>query len=101
MMIEGPRGARPDELPSLRELTDQVFRPGMIDQYPQLFNADNAECLRVCVDDGKCVSHVGMSERNAVLFGCPIKVCCIGGVGTLPEYRGKGLASACFDDAVR
>ena len=98
--IDGPRALRPTEFESLRALTDVVFRPGMPEQYPQLYNADNIERLRVCIADGKCVSHVGMTERHALLFGCPIQVCCIGSVCTYPEYRGLGLASACFEDAV-
>ncbi|HZO89555.1 MAG TPA: GNAT family N-acetyltransferase [Chthonomonadaceae bacterium] len=98
-MIEGPRAVRKEEFETLRPLTDVVFRPDMMDEYPQLFNEDNLENLRVCVDEGRCVSHVGMTERTASLFGCQVKTCCIGAVSTLPEYRKQGLASACFDDA--
>jgi hypothetical protein len=86
---------------SLRALTSIVMREGLVDQFGQLFNEDNYANLRVCSDGGRCVCHVGMIERGAVLFGCPIKVGCIGGVCTLPEYRKQGLASACFDDALR
>jgi predicted N-acetyltransferase YhbS len=99
--MEGPRGVRSEDIASLRALTDLVMREGLVDQYPQLFNADNYENLRVCVDEGKCVCHVGMTERGAVLFGCPIQVGCIGGVCTHPDCRNQGLASACFDDALR
>ena len=98
--MEAPRAVRPEEMDTLRALTDTVFRPGLMDQYPQLFNEDNRENLRVCVDAGRCVSHVGMTERGASFFGCALRVCCIGAVSTLPEYRGQGLASACFDDTV-
>lgn len=102
--MDGPRAVRGEEFESLRTLTNSVFRPNtdedMPSQYPQLFNEDNFENLRVCIDGEGCVSHVGMTERYASLFGCRIQVCCIGAVSTLPEYRGKGLASACFDDAV-
>jgi len=104
-MIEGPRAVKPEEFESLGELVGTVFRPSsrhrMFAEYPQLFNADNFENLRVCVEEGRCVSHVGMIERGASLFGCPIQVCCIGAVSTYKEYRGQGLASACFDDAVQ
>ncbi len=99
--MEGPRGVRKEEFTTLRELTDAVFRVNMIDEYPQLFNADNLENLRVCVDVGRCVSHVGMTQRHASLCGSLIRVCCIGAVSTFPEYRKQGLASACFDDAVQ
>jgi len=43
--MEGPRELREGELDSLRELTEGVFRTGMIEQYPQLFNAENFENL--------------------------------------------------------
>jgi len=98
--MEGPRGVRKEDFDSLRAMTDVVFRPGLVDEYPQLFNEDNFENLRVCLDGGRCVSHVGMTERRASLFGCQITVCCIGAVSTHPDYRKQGLASACFDDAV-
>lgn len=99
--MEGPRAVRKEELASLRELVGIVFRPSLMDEYPQLFNEDNLENLRVVVDNGRCVSHVGMIQRYASLFGCMVKTCCIGAVSTLPEYRNRGLASACFDDAIQ
>src|SRR5690348_8886220 len=99
--MDGPRGARKEDLPSLRALTDLVMREGLVDQYVQLFNEDNYENLRICVEDGKCVSHVGMTEQGAVLLGCPIHAACIGGVCTHPDYRKRGFASASFDDAAR
>lgn len=103
--MEGPRAIRSDEFESLRTLANRVFRADLQEdmptQYPHLFNQANFENLRVCVDSGTVVSHVGMTERHASLFGCGIQVCCIGAVSTLPEYRGQGCASQCFDDCVR
>lgn len=98
--MEGPRGLRPDELEAVRALTGAVFRPSLVDEYPQLFNEDNYENLRVAFDGERCVSHVGTTRRAASLLGCQIRVTCVGAVSTLKEYRGQGLASACFDDAV-
>ncbi len=98
--MEGPRAVRKQEMESLRELTAKVFRPTLMDEYPHLFNEENREKLRVCLDEGRCVSHVGMKQQSASLFGCPIRTACIGAVSTAPEYRKQGLASACFDDAV-
>jgi predicted N-acetyltransferase YhbS len=97
--LEGPRGVRIEDAESLRELTDIVFRPGMPEQYPLLFDRDNFENLRICLDNGKVVTHIGMMQRGASVFGLPIRVCCIGAVSTHPDYRNLGLASACFDDA--
>src|SRR5579862_8267342 len=98
--MDGPRAVRLDEMDALRKLTDVVFRPGMPEQYPQLFNNENLDNLRVCFDGSTCVSHVGMTQRNASLMGCTIRVCCIGSVATHPDYRNQGLASACFESAV-
>lgn len=99
--MDGPRALHSHEFEALRRLTDIVFRPGMPEQYPQLFNTDNLDNLTVCFDGPTCTSHVGMVQRNALLMGCPIRVCCIGAVATHPDYRNLGLASACFDNAVR
>src|SRR5436305_8911342 len=99
--MEGPRGVRPADMESLRELTGLVMREGLVDQFAQLFAESNYENLRVCLEHGRCVSHVGMTQSGAALFGCPIRVACIGGVCTHPDYRKLGLASACFDDAAR
>ena len=99
--IDGPRGARSADLPSLRALTNLVMREGLVDQFAQLFHPANYENLRICAADGRCVCHVGMTLQNAVLLGCEIRVACIGGVCTHPDYRQQGLASACFDDTVR
>ncbi len=95
--MEGPRPVERDEWESLKRLTGAVFRPTLTDQYPQLFNEDNRENLIVIVEDGECVTHCGMIERWATILGCTVKVCCIGAVCTLPEYRGRGLASAAFE----
>lgn len=98
--MEGPRAVGEHEMESLRALTGTVFRTTMFEEYPQLFNADNLENLRVCLDDaGRCVSHVGMKQQDASLYGCRIRTACIGAVSTDPAYRKQGLASACFDDA--
>ena len=95
--MEGPRALRADELESLRELVDEVFRKNsprsMFDDYPQLFNQGNLHRLRVCVDDGKVVTHIGYTERFASILGCTVKVGCIGAVATHPDYRGRGLAT--------
>ena len=99
-MMDGPRSLHSDEWAQLNTVVETVFRPGMFEQYPQLFNEANRDNLRVVVADGKVVSHVGMIERPASLLGCAIQVCCIGGVATLPDYRERGYASAAFADAV-
>jgi hypothetical protein len=84
-------------------LINIVFREGkpptMGEQYPHLFTPDNFHNLRVISEDGKIVSHVGTTIRNALILGCHLRVGNIGAVGTYKEYRKRGFASACFDDA--
>jgi hypothetical protein len=94
---------KPDEFRSLMTMIDAVFRPGapptMGAEYPHLFTPDNFSNLRVVREDGKIVSHVGTTIRSAAILGCPVRVGNIGAVGTYKEYRGRGFAGACFDDA--
>ena len=98
-MIEGPRGTRLEERESLQKCVGAVFRPVLMDEYPQLFHDDNLENCRVILDDGEIVSHVGLTQQWASIFGCTVGVGCIGGVGTYKEHRGKGYATRLFDDA--
>jgi GNAT superfamily N-acetyltransferase len=100
VVIDGPRGVRVEDQESLRALTDKVMRRGLVDDYPQLFDAYNWDNLSICTDDSTCVSHVGMVQRWATMLGCTIKAGGIGGVCTDPDYRSRGLASLCFDRAM-
>jgi len=43
--------------------------------------------------DGDTISHVGIREREIVVYGCRTKIGSIGGVATEPEYRNRGLAT--------
>ena len=95
------RGATPADRDSLRALVGAVFRPSLFDEYPQLFHDGNINNCRIVVEDGKAVSHVGMTIQDASLFGCAVRVSCIGGVGTYESHRGRGFAGACLDDAER
>jgi len=47
----------------------------------------------VMVDEGRVVSHVGMTEHWASLAGCTVGVACIGAVATYEESRGQGFAT--------
>ena len=99
--MEGPRGLRSEEMVSLRHLTDICFWKGLVDKYPQLFNEDNLENLRVIVDGGEVISHVGMTEQWVSIFGCLLRVACVGAVCTHPNYRMRGLATRLFNDACK
>jgi aminoglycoside 2'-N-acetyltransferase I len=49
--------------------------------------------------DGQLVSHVEIVERTGTVAGQPVKLGGIGGVVTLPEWRGRGLATATLERA--
>ena len=103
-MLEGPRALRKEEILALGELLDSIFRsdrPGsMLEECPQLINEENLPNLRVFVEGGRIVSHVGMTRRGASLEGTRLELACIGAVATLPEYRGRGLATRLMQDAI-
>jgi len=103
-VLEGPRQALPEDLPSIAELTDHVFMQDkmgvMGDLFPRLFHRDNAENLFIFSENGRVVSHAGMVERKARIGECELHVACLGAVSTYDEYRGRGLATQLVDAAL-
>ena len=103
--MEGPRGARKEEFDQVLEIVDYVFRgggnqPPMREQYSLLFNYDNLDNMRILVEDGKPVSHIGISESEIVVYGCKTKIGSIGSVCTCPEYRERGFATRLLEDCI-
>jgi len=104
--IEGPRGAKVDELGEVLDLVNLVFRtsrgmkPTMQEEFPLLFNESNVENLRIIKVNGKVVSHVGIFECDAIIYGCRLKVGMIGSVCTHPDYRRRGFATRLVEDAM-
>lgn len=99
MTVDGPRPLAAGEWDQLDHVVSTVFRPSMFREYPQLFNEDNRQNLRVIGEGGRLVCHVGMVQRPAALAGCRIDVAMIGAVATLEGARGHGYASLAFQDA--
>jgi len=103
--MQGPRSAKPDELPLVIQLVNEVFMEGLDrphvlgDFFPTLFNKDNLENLRIIVDRDKPVSHVGIWEGDLLIYGSWFKVGMIGCVCTHKKYRGRGYATALMKDA--
>jgi predicted N-acetyltransferase YhbS len=66
---------------------------------PELYKTDDdaLSCLFVLESDGKIASHVGLFPLELSCFGVDIMAGGIGGVATLPEYRGKGYMSRLMD----
>ncbi|HID95748.1 MAG TPA: GNAT family N-acetyltransferase [Candidatus Latescibacteria bacterium] len=101
-MVDGPRAVKPEEFWSLVQMVNKVFRAkggDMQAEFPHVFNAGNLSNLRVIVEDGQVVSHVGIVLRDVTIYGCRLTVGCIGVVATAEEYRGRGLASKLLIDA--
>ena len=100
--MTGPRACAPSELPQLARLADAVFRSkggSMQAEYPLVFGEENLNFCRVIEEDGRIVSHVGVSIRDASLLGCSLRVASIGAVCTDAAYRGRGYASLLMEDA--
>ena len=101
--MTGPRPVRVEEFPSLQALVNRVFlwesSADMFQMFPQLFNEGNASNLIVYEDEGRVISHVGMTQRWASLGGSLARVACIGAVATYPEYRNRHLASTLLETA--
>lgn len=99
--MEGPRVLRMEEMTSMGRLVDAVFMSGregsMFRCFRQMFDRSNLSNHFVFVDDGRVVSHIGVTFRDASVGGCLIRVASIGAVATYEEYRGKGLASQLLD----
>ncbi len=97
---DGLRSVRRDEMGRLRHLLDDVFFQGLADIQPHAFNADNASNLRAVVENGDVVSHIATIRRAVSILGCTLRVASLGGVATRESHRGKGYASALFQDTM-
>ena len=97
----GIRSVRRNEMGRLRQLLDNVFFEGLSDMQPHAFNDDNMHNLRVVVENGEVVSHIGTIRRNISIMGCTLRVASLGGVATCEAHRGKGHATALLRDTMR
>lgn len=99
--IEGPRGTRPEEYEKTLALGQSIFRQAdLARDYALEWNSGNCENLRIILVNGEPVAHVGFSQREAFILGNRVTMGLIGGVCCHPDYRNRGFASACFQDAM-
>jgi len=99
--IEGPRGTRPEEYEKTLALGQSIFRQAdLARDYALEWNSGNCENLRIILVNGEPIAHVGFSEREAFILGNRVTMGLIGGVCCHPDYRNRGFASACFQDAM-
>ncbi|MGQ9608196.1 MAG: GNAT family N-acetyltransferase [bacterium] len=100
-MIDGPRGAKPEELDEVCALAGKVFSWQMRENFPTLFCYDNLDNLRIIKTDNKIVSLIGVVVRDMIINGCRISVGNVGSVCTYNEYRNKGYAWMIFEDMMQ
>jgi GNAT superfamily N-acetyltransferase len=99
--IEGPRGTRPEEYEKTLALGQSIFRGAdLARDYSLEWNPGNCENLRIILIDGEPIAHVGFSQREAFILGNRVTMGLIGGVCCHPDYRNRGFAGACFQDAM-
>lgn len=100
-MIDGPRGAKPEELDEIGVLAGKVFNWQMRENFPTLFCEDNLDNLRIIKTDGKVVSLIGVVVRDVIINGCRIAVGNVGSVCTYDKYRNRGFAWMIFEDMMK
>lgn len=98
------RNPKPEELTTVWEVLCGAFGEEPRERFRRQIWEDSTfavEQIRIAEVDGKIVSHVWVAERPVFYRGQAIlPMGGIGGVGTLPEYRGQGLATLLLDDAI-
>ena len=103
------RKPRVDEFDELVEMIDQAFQYGrwggrasMAAVYPYLFQPteESMQSHNVLCDQGRIVANVSVFPLTLVLADARLSVGGIGMVGTLPEYRGRGLMTQLLRQAL-
>jgi len=96
--MDGPRVARPDDLPGIIRLAEHVFCDlehlprTMARRFPLLLSEANAENLYVVADAGRPVSLIATDLQTFVTSGCRIPSGLVGAVCTHEAHRGRGHA---------
>lgn len=103
------RGLKEEEIITVCEMLSCAYRerPGGRWLDPEFFLRFilndpfySPELVRVVEEDGRIVSSVRIFERELYGRERHLRLAGIGNVGTLPEYRGRGLATALLQDAL-
>ncbi len=104
-MAEIVRYVREEELEEFEVFLERCFGHGRYffrRHYPDISVPEivTSSCM-VIEADGKIVSHVGAYPMEIVVGPARIPTGGIGGVATLPEYRGRGYMSRLMEETVR
>ena len=101
-MADGIRCLRLEEFDTFMRFLERCYgtSPGEFERdYPHTYRPAAELCASAFVMErgGRIVSHVGLFPLEAVVHNVIWPIAGIGGVGTLPEERGKGHMSALLD----
>lgn len=71
--------------------------------YPHIWSRDTIQYENriIAKEDGRIVSHVGIFPLTAAVGDARVRIGGIGGVATLPEFRGKGYMRKLMNYSVR
>ncbi|HIE52076.1 MAG TPA: GNAT family N-acetyltransferase [Armatimonadetes bacterium] len=98
------RAARAEELEAIVEMLCRAYRPELRPRATKHLWEDSSYQLhqsRVCLVEGKIVSYVRVSDRPIRIGKCVVRMGGIGAVGTHPDHRQRGYATATLQDAIR
>jgi len=98
--MDGPRLARPEELPEILELLDRTFdygEGGMAAHLPDAYADPTPAHHAVVRRDDTVVGHAGCFPRTLVVGKGELQTRVIGGVATDKRYRGNGYMSALME----
>jgi len=105
--MTGPVRLTEKDRDSLLQVVNSVFRDPkkpssrMEDEYVNLFHPDNLHNFLAILDGNRIVADVGVIYESLFINGAKLKTAEIGSVATLPEYRGKGLATQLVETAFK
>jgi len=97
--LEGPRPPRLAEHDALLDMVNTIFRtsrgqaPTIGRDWAHVYTADNLANVSVIFDAGKPVASTGVWANDVVIGDVQVRVGGINTVGTLPDYRLRGLGS--------
>ncbi len=91
-----PRAPQDSEVPQVVGFLDKYLRPGagwsIAAEYPQVFNQNNLENLRIIEDQGQVLAHAAIKYHILKTHMGLLKVAAIGSVLTDPNHRHQGLS---------
>jgi aminoglycoside 2'-N-acetyltransferase I len=97
ILVKPAHELTPTEQKPLHDLMERVFGD---DPFSHMSYAKTDWNVLVFLGD-VLASNVDIVERTVTVGGLPLRLGGIGGVATLPEYRGRGLASRAMSAAVK